>query len=232
LSGGGVGAEGMQVNLATDRHPRTNTERSQSGSLENGGVRRAGSQVLPDFEVISCPWRAASADQGSLSWSLLGKRPRNFPVQLSCELKFCCLRRFYCFSKKLLFRDSNRKISLSLAYKRPRWRPWSVEAALPGQLITSKSGRTWLPAAALLTPILKGATLTDCLYCQIYCAHLGTHWNANLGTLRAVSNSESRYSRAVGFFERLLSWTPMWRWQSTRFLVERLLLSRTDCEGG
>jgi len=39
--------------------------------------------------------------------------------------------------------------------------PWSraAEAALQGQLITSKSGRTWLPGATLLTPILKDATL-------------------------------------------------------------------------
>jgi len=46
------------------------------------GVRRAaaGSQVLPDFQVISCPWRATSADQGSLPGSLLGKRPREFSV--------------------------------------------------------------------------------------------------------------------------------------------------------
>jgi len=48
------------------------------------GVRRAapGGQLLPDFEVISCPWRAASADQGSLSGPLLGKRPWDFSVRI------------------------------------------------------------------------------------------------------------------------------------------------------
>ena len=39
--------------------------------------------------------------------------------------------------------------------------PWSTEAALQGQLITSKSGRTWLTGAALPTSLLKEATLTD-----------------------------------------------------------------------
>jgi len=29
LYGGGVGAEGMEVNLATDRYPETNTKRSK-----------------------------------------------------------------------------------------------------------------------------------------------------------------------------------------------------------
>ena len=46
------------------------------------GVRRAApsSQVLLDFGVISCPWRAAwaSADQGSLSGPLLEKETQRF----------------------------------------------------------------------------------------------------------------------------------------------------------
>jgi len=33
------------------------------------------------------------------------------------------------------------------------------KAALPGQLSTATSGRTWLPGTALLIPILEGATL-------------------------------------------------------------------------
>jgi len=43
------------------------------------GVKRAapGSQVLPDLEAISCPRRAVSADQGSLSRPLLRKRHRD-----------------------------------------------------------------------------------------------------------------------------------------------------------
>jgi len=44
------------------------------------GVRRAasGSQVLPDFEVINCPRRAASADQGSFWQSLFRKEIQRF----------------------------------------------------------------------------------------------------------------------------------------------------------
>ena len=44
------------------------------------GSRRAapGSQILSDFEVISCPWRAASADQGSLYGPLFEKETQRF----------------------------------------------------------------------------------------------------------------------------------------------------------
>ena len=74
------------------------------------GVRRAApsSQVPPDFEVISCPWRAASADQGSFLLSLFRKK----------------IERFFCFESVypeiLRFWDSNRKISISLSQKRSR----------------------------------------------------------------------------------------------------------------
>ena len=127
------------------------------------GRAAPGSQVLPDFEVISCPWRAASVDQGSFLGPLLGKRPMHFSVWISFEQRFCCFERFCCFPEILLFRDSNRNYeSLCLFLKRGLDRlPWSAETALRGQLIASRSGRTWLPGAALLTPILKGATLTQ-----------------------------------------------------------------------
>jgi len=41
----------------------------------------------------------------------------------------------------------------------PKKLPWSTETTFQGQLITSKSDRTWVPGAALLTPILKEDTL-------------------------------------------------------------------------
>ena len=57
-------------------------------------------------------------------------------------------------------RDSNCNLSGSLSYKRETKKlPWSPKAALQGQLISSTSGRTWLPGTALLIPILEGATL-------------------------------------------------------------------------
>jgi len=54
-----------------------------------------GSQVLPNFGLISWPWRAASADQGSFVRSLLGKRQEIF-VHISFEQRFCCIQNICC----------------------------------------------------------------------------------------------------------------------------------------
>jgi len=68
---------------------------------------------------------------------------------------------FNCFSTNSFFtrqRDSNR--NMCVFQKRGPYQyslPWSAEAALEGQLIqvASKSFRTWLPEATLLTPISR-----------------------------------------------------------------------------
>jgi len=63
-------------------------------------------------------------------------------------------------AKSQFERDSNRNISWSLSQKEVHIGcPDPQRLALQGQLITSKSDRTWLPGAAFLTNILKGATL-------------------------------------------------------------------------
>jgi len=77
------------------------------------GRAAPGSQVLPDFVVISCPWRATSVDQGSLYGTLLRKRQNDFSksVQISFNWDFEKLPfgRFFYFPKFLLFRDSYKK---------------------------------------------------------------------------------------------------------------------------
>jgi len=86
------------------------------------GIRRAvpSSQVLPEFEIINRPRRAASADQGSLSESLLGKRRRDFSVRISNQQNLWETAKSPGTAKSLFERDSNRKISASLSQKRLR----------------------------------------------------------------------------------------------------------------
>jgi len=124
------------------------------------GVRRAapGSQVLSDFEVISCPWRAASADQGSLYGTLLRKKTYKFFCSNPKQQNFWETAISPKISVRTRFEQKNLLVSFS---KRDYYMlSWSAEAALQGQLITSKSDRNWLPGATLVDPILKGATLT------------------------------------------------------------------------
>jgi len=120
------------------------------------GVRRAapGSQVLSVFEVISCPWRAAFADQGSLYVPPFEKENKKV-----FELRFAVWRFCY-FPEIFLFWIGTEKFFVSFLKRGQYELPWSAEAALEGQLITSESDRTWLPGSALLNPILKGATLS------------------------------------------------------------------------
>ena len=86
------------------------------------GVRRVapGSQVLPDFEVRSCPQRAASADQDSLSGPLLGIRHRDFSVRISKQQNLWETANFLETAKYLFERNLNRKISVSVSQKRPQ----------------------------------------------------------------------------------------------------------------
>ena len=46
-------------------------------------------------------------------------------------------------------------------------------------------------------------TLQEFLYCNIYCAHLGTPWHSTVTTSLAVSNRESRYSQYPQSFRHL-----------------------------
>jgi len=145
-----------------------------------------------------------------------------FPEILLFPRDFAVSQRFCCFPEVLLFRDSNRNISaevfavsqrfccfeirtetcLCLYPKRGPYKLlWSAEAALQGQLITSKSGRTWLPGAALLTPILKGATLTSTFRTSsvfIY-SHLQWHseciWQGWCCVCMATQNCDRRIYR-------------------------------------
>jgi len=81
-------------------------------------VRRAapGSQVLPDFEVISCPQRGSLCGSGQVGF-LLGRRRKKISVRMSLEQRLCSDERFCCFPEIL---DSKRKISGSLSQKRSR----------------------------------------------------------------------------------------------------------------
>ena len=143
------------------------------------GVRRAApdSQVLPDFEVICCPWRAASADQGSLYGPLFGKEIKNFFCSNLVRTEILLFREISLFpSDFAVLRFEQKNLWISFPKRGPYRLPWSTEAALQGQLITWKSGRTCLPGAALLTPILKGATLS-----HIWMRHV-THMNESCHT--------------------------------------------------
>jgi len=77
------------------------------------GRAAPGSQVLPDFVAISCPWRATSVDQGSLYGTLLRKRQNDFSksVQISFNWDFekLLFGRFFYFPKILQIRDLYKK---------------------------------------------------------------------------------------------------------------------------
>jgi len=114
------------------------------------GVRRAapGRQVLPDFQVISCPWRAASVDQGSLYGPLFGKDIQRFfcsNLKTAKSLGNSEISRNSKISVRTRFEQ--KKFLISFPKRGPYRLPWSAEAALQGQHITSKSGRTWLSGA-------------------------------------------------------------------------------------
>jgi len=117
-----------------------------------------GTQVIPDFELRDCPWRATSADQGSLSWPLLKKRHRHFSVRIWKQQNLWETANPH--SKISVRTRIEQKKSLGLFSKRDTQKlPWSAKVALQGQPTTAKSGRTCVPGSALPTPILKGATL-------------------------------------------------------------------------
>ena len=75
------------------------------------------SQVLPDFEVISCPKRAASVDQGRWGFSFQETDTAMFLFESRSNRDCAVLRDFCCFPEIL---DSQRKISGSLSQKRCR----------------------------------------------------------------------------------------------------------------
>jgi len=95
LSGGGVGAEGIQVNLATDRHPRTNTESSQivfavtsvALTLERLGTQLLGLpaqflMVIPSTLVSSVSW---AFWKGRHLESLIAANSVSFDLMVSCS---------------------------------------------------------------------------------------------------------------------------------------------------
>jgi len=105
-------------------------------------------------------WFASHPSSGQPIWTSLQERDQKiflFESDTAKSLGNSKISRNSKISVRTRFEQQNLLVSF---LKRGTYRlPWSAEAALQGLLTSSKFDRTWLPGAALLTPILKGATL-------------------------------------------------------------------------
>ena len=166
------------------------------------GVRRVapGSQVLPDFEVISCPWRAASAarDQGSLSMPLLGKKSTDFSVRISLELRFSC------FPEILLFRAKAVPF-LKKVLPPPHFPPLGIFVFWAGEdlFIFGNTQRRWHPKKAQGEGA-AAAGLDDQQAFRIQCVlKTDSAYPKDVGALAAHPRSQTRTTRSQPWSMRI-----------------------------